>query len=93
MALDEQIYKFLCVLECAQHGILSQDDELGRSEVSAEPNKCSLDDDIPPFGRFRASLLPAYEYTHFHECADMHKTDDPDDAFTYIFNLPFLILP
>ena len=81
------------MLECAQHGKPSQDDALGRFEVGVKPDTCSLDDDIPPFGRFRASLLPAYEYTHFHECADMHKTDDPADAFAYIFNPPFLILP
>ena len=93
MALGEHIYKFLCEKECAQHGKLSQDDALGRFEASAKPDKCSLDDDILPFRKHHASLLLAYELTQFHACADMHRMDDLDDAFAYIFHLPFLILP
>ena len=93
VALGEHICKFLCAKEYAQHGILSQDDALGRFEAGAKPNRCSLDDDILPFGKHHASLLLAYEHTQFHVCADMHRMDDLDDALAYIFDLPFLILP
>ena len=93
MALGEHIYKFLCVRECAQHGKPSQDDELGRFEAGAKPDKCSLDDDILPFRKHHASLLLAYELTQFHACADMHKMDDLDDASANIFHPPFLIQP
>ena len=93
MVLGEHIYKFLCGKEYVQHGRLFQDDVLGRFEVGAKPDKCSLDDDILPFGRLHASFLLACDHTHFHECADKHKMDDLDDAFAYISNLPFLILP
>ena len=81
VALSEHIYKFLCARECAKHGKLSQDDALDRFEAGAKPDRCSLDDDILPFGKIHASLLLAYEHTQFHVCADMHKMDDLDDAF------------
>ena len=93
MALGEHICKFLCVKEYAQHGRLFQDDVLGRFEAGAKLDRYSLGDDILPFGRLHASFLLAYDHTHFHVCADTHKMDDLDDAFAYISNLPFLILP
>ena len=93
MVLGEHICKFLCVREYAQHGKPSLDDALGRFEVRAKPDKCSLDDDILPFRKLHASFLLVYDHTQFHECVGMHKMDDPDDAFAYIFNLPFLIQP
>ena len=93
MAPGEHIYKFLCVKECAQHGKPSQDDALGRFEAGAKPDRCSLDDDILPFGKYHASLLLAYGLTQFHVYVDMQMMDDLDDAFAYIFHLPFLILP
>jgi hypothetical protein len=62
-------------------------------KAGAKPDRCSLDDDILPFGKYHASLLLVYELTQFHVCADMQKKDDLDDAFANIFHLPFLILP